>query len=68
MAKSKANRSRAGNKPSQRVHKYPLAKGKVIAEVELSLSPDYNVIEVVLPAKHRSRLAWNHASKFPLSM
>jgi hypothetical protein len=47
MAKSKVIRS----KPSQRVHKFPQAKGKIIAEVELSLSPDYNIIEVVFQDK-----------------
>jgi len=35
----------------QRVHKFPQAKGKIIAELELSLSPDYNIIEVVFQDK-----------------
>jgi hypothetical protein len=51
MAKSKRTRSRAGNKPYERVQKFPMAKGKIIAEVELSISPDYNVIEVFFQDK-----------------
>jgi hypothetical protein len=51
MAKSKRTRSRAGNKPYQRVHKFPAAKGKVIAEVELAISPEYNIIEIVFQDK-----------------
>jgi hypothetical protein len=51
MAKSKAKSSRAGRKAYQRVHKFPQAKGKIIADVELSLSPDYNLIEVVFQDK-----------------
>jgi hypothetical protein len=47
MAKSKTTRT----KPYQRVHKFPVAKGKIIAEVELSMSPDYNVIEIVFQDK-----------------
>jgi hypothetical protein len=47
MAVSKRTKS----KSSQRVHKFPAAKGKVIAEVELSLSPDYNIIEIVFQDK-----------------
>jgi hypothetical protein len=38
-------------KPSRRVHKFPTAKGKIIADVELSVSPDYNVIEIVFADK-----------------
>jgi hypothetical protein len=38
-------------KPYQRVPKFPAAKGKVIAEVELSTSPDYNIIEIVFSDK-----------------
>ncbi|MGB8128779.1 MAG: hypothetical protein WCG81_03220 [Candidatus Angelobacter sp.] len=38
-------------KPSQRVHKFPAAKGKIIADVELSVSPDFNVIEIVFDDK-----------------
>jgi hypothetical protein len=47
MAKSKANRK----KPYSRVLKFPKAKGKIIAEVELSISPDYNIIEIVFEDK-----------------
>jgi hypothetical protein len=39
------------SKRSQRVLKFPKARGKVIAEVELSISPDYNVIEIVFQDK-----------------
>ena len=39
------------SKRTQRVLKFPKARGKVIAEVELSLSPDYNVIEIVFQDK-----------------
>jgi hypothetical protein len=45
MAESKSS------KRNQRVLKFPKAKGKVIAEVELSLSPDYNVVEIVFADK-----------------
>jgi hypothetical protein len=65
MAKSKTNRSRAGNKPSQRVLTFPLAKGKTIAEVELSLSPDFNVIEVVFTDK--TSLTFNVEPCFQIS-
>jgi hypothetical protein len=51
MAANKRNRSRARNKVPNRTLKFPKAKGKVIAEVELSLSPDYNVIEIVFADK-----------------
>jgi hypothetical protein len=51
MAKSKRTRSSGRNKPYQRVHKFPKAKGKVIADVELSISPDYNIIEIVFADK-----------------
>jgi hypothetical protein len=51
MAKSKAKSSRAGRKAYQRVHKFPTAKGKIIAEVELSISPDYRIIEIVFQDK-----------------
>ena len=47
MAKRKPTRK----KPYQRVHRFPTAKGKVVAEVELSLSPDYSVIEIVFQDK-----------------
>lgn len=42
---------RTKNKSSQRVLKFPTAKGKIIAEVELSISPDYNIIEIVFNDK-----------------
>jgi hypothetical protein len=42
---------RTKKKPYQRVHKFPIAKGKIIAEVELAISPDYNVIEIVFQDK-----------------
>jgi hypothetical protein len=53
MAVSKATRSRARKKdaPYQRVLKFPKAKGKTIAEVELAISPDYNIIEIVFQDK-----------------
>jgi hypothetical protein len=41
----------ASKSSKQRVQKFPQAKGKVIAEVELSLSPDYNVVEIVFQDK-----------------
>jgi hypothetical protein len=53
MAVSKATRSRARKKaaPYQRVLKFPTAKGKIIAEVELSISPDYRIIEIIFQDK-----------------
>lgn len=52
MAAHKRTRSRARKKvPYQRVIKFPKAKGKIIAEVELSVSPDYNIIEIVFQDK-----------------
>ena len=60
MAKSKGIRT----KSSQRVHKFPQAKGKIVAEVELSLSPDYNLIEVVfLDSAVISVVVCNHEPK-----
>ena len=44
-------------KTSQRVHKFPTAKGKIIADVELSVSPDYNVIEIVF--RDKTSLSFN---------
>jgi hypothetical protein len=35
----------------QRVHKFPQAKGKIVAEVELSFSPDYNIVEIIFQDK-----------------
>jgi hypothetical protein len=57
MAASK----RTKNKPYQRVHKFPAAKGKIIAEVELSISPDYNILEVVFDDK--TSLSFNLESR-----
>ena len=52
MATRKATRSRARKEvPYQRVLKFPKAKGKIIAEVELSVSPDYFTIEIVFQDK-----------------
>jgi uncharacterized protein YjbK len=51
MAAHKATRSRKRKKAYQRVLKFPKAKGKIIAEVELSISPDYNIIEIVFQDK-----------------
>jgi hypothetical protein len=49
----------------QRILKFPKAKGKVIAEVELSLSPDYNVIEIVFQDK--TSLTFNLESCFQVT-
>ena len=46
-----AAHKRARNKPHSRVLKLPQAKGKIVAEVELSLSTDYNIVEVVFQDK-----------------
>ncbi|MGC2744315.1 MAG: hypothetical protein WA672_14080 [Candidatus Angelobacter sp.] len=46
-----AAHKRTKNKPYQRVLKFPQANGKVIAEVELSISSDYNIIEIVFQDK-----------------
>jgi hypothetical protein len=35
----------------QRILKFPKAKGKTIAEVELSISTDYRIIEIVFTDK-----------------
>ena len=51
MAKSNARSSRAARKAYKRVHQFPTAKGKIIADVELSVSPDYNVIEIAFQDK-----------------
>jgi hypothetical protein len=51
MAKNKRTRSSGRNKPYQRVLKFPMAKGKIVAEVELSVSPDYRIIEIVFQDK-----------------
>lgn len=49
----------------QRVLKFPKARGKVIAEVELSISPDYNVIEIVFQDK--TSLTFNLESCFQVT-
>jgi hypothetical protein len=46
-----ADRKRTKKKSYQRVLKFPQAKGKIIAEAELSISPDYNIIEIVFQDK-----------------
>jgi hypothetical protein len=51
MAVSKATRSGRRRKAYQRVLRFPNAKGKIIAEVELSISPDYRIIEIVFQDK-----------------
>jgi hypothetical protein len=38
-------------RPYQRVLRFPTAKGKIIAEVELSISPYYRIIEIVFQDK-----------------
>jgi hypothetical protein len=57
-----ADSKRTKKKPYQRVQKFPAAKGKIIAEVELSLSPDYNVVEIVFADK--TSLTFNLESCF----
>lgn len=37
--------------PNERVLTFPQAVGKTVAEVELSMSPDYRIIEVVFQDK-----------------
>jgi hypothetical protein len=61
MAFSKRTKS----KPDQRVHKFPKAKGKVVAEVELSISPDYNIIEIVFDEK--TSLCFNLESRVQIA-
>jgi hypothetical protein len=46
MAVSKATRSGGRKKAYQRVLKFQQAKGKIIAEVELSVSPDYYILDI----------------------
>jgi hypothetical protein len=46
-----AAKQRTRKKPHNRVLKFPKVKGKVVAEVELSISPDFNVIEVIFDDK-----------------
>ena len=52
-------------KNNQRVLKFPKARGKVIAEVELSISPDYNVVEIIFPDK--TSLTFNIESCFQVT-
>ncbi len=61
MADSKPTKK----KPYQRVVKFPRAKGKMIAEVELAISPDYNVIEIVFSDK--TSLTFNLESCFQVT-
>jgi hypothetical protein len=47
MAANKVTRSRAGKEvPSRRVLRFPQIKGKIIADVELSLSPEYHAVDI----------------------
>ena len=47
MADSKVTRSRARKKvPFRRVLSFPQTKGKIIANVELSLSSDYRAVDI----------------------
>ena len=53
------------SKPDSRVLKFPKAKGKVVAEVELSLSPDYRIIEIVFDDK--TSLTFNLESRVQIT-
>ena len=46
MAVSKATRNGRRNKAYQRVLKFPQAKGKIVTQMELSVSPDYYIIDI----------------------
>jgi hypothetical protein len=47
MAAHKVTRSRAETKvPYRRVLRFPQIKGKIIADVELSLSPEYHAVDI----------------------
>jgi hypothetical protein len=47
MAAHKVTRSHAGKKvPYRRVLRFPQIKGKIIADVELSLSPEYHAVDI----------------------
>jgi hypothetical protein len=50
MAAHKSNK-RKKSASYQRVQNFPTAKGKIVAEVELSISPDYRIIEIVFQDK-----------------
>ena len=62
MASSKPSKRRNSD---QRVLKFPKAKGKVIAEVELSTSPEYNIIEIVFDDK--TSLCFNLESRVQIA-
>jgi hypothetical protein len=53
------------SKSNQRILRFPKARGKVIAEVELSISPDYNVVEIVFQDK--TSLTFNIESCFQVT-
>jgi len=53
------------SKSNQRVLRFPKARGKIIAEVELSISPDYNVVEIVFQDK--TSLTFNIESCFQVT-
>jgi hypothetical protein len=46
-----ADRKRIRKKPHNRVVKFPQAKGKIIAGMEVSISPDFSIIEVIFEDK-----------------
>jgi hypothetical protein len=47
MAAHKVTRSRARKKvPYRRILRFPQIKGKIIADVELSLSPEYRAVDI----------------------
>ena len=47
MADSKVTRSRRRKKvPYRRVLRFPQVKGKIVADVELSLSTDYRAVDI----------------------
>jgi hypothetical protein len=47
MAANKVTRSRRRKKvPYRRVLRFPQTKGKIIAAVELSLSPEYHAVDI----------------------
>lgn len=62
MAASKGSRTK---KPHSRILKFPEAKGKMIAEVELAISPDYNTVEIVFQDK--TSLPFNIESCFQVT-
>lgn len=52
-------------KTDNRVLRFPKARGKIIADVELSISPDYNIIEIVFQDK--TSLTFNLESCFQVT-